>query len=72
MESVPASTKLLLVDDDEDFLELLSMQLSSRYQLSLARDGEEAVTGVAEERPGRVLRGVMMPGAGGRWGGGHR
>jgi len=65
MERAPASTKLLLVDDDEDFLELLSMQLSSRYQLSLARDGEEALTKVAEERPDMVLLDVMMPRLGG-------
>ncbi len=65
METAPASAKLLIVDDDEDFLDLLSMQLSPRYQLVLARDGEEALTKVATEKPDMVLLDVMMPRLGG-------
>ncbi|MFN7973754.1 MAG: response regulator [Acidobacteriota bacterium] len=56
---------LLIVDDDEDFLDFLAMHLSPRYKVVFARDGEEALAKVAEQRPSLVLLDVMMPKLGG-------
>lgn len=66
MEAPPRSDKvLLIVDDDDDFLDFLSMHLSTRYRVLLARDGEEALAKVAEALPSLVLLDVMMPKLGG-------
>ncbi len=56
---------LLIVDDDEDFLDLLAMRLGKRFRLLLAHDGEEALAKVAEQKPDLVLLDVMMPRLGG-------
>jgi len=52
---------VLVVDDDEDLLSLLSLHLSSRCRLQVARDGDEALIHIAQERPDLILLDVMMP-----------
>lgn len=53
--------KILIVDDNADNLELLSVRLrNSGYQTLEASDGEQALTMVSEE-PDLILLDVMMP-----------
>ena len=56
--------KILLVDDEEAVLALLSATLGTddRYSLLLARNGDEAVKVCGRERPDLILLDVMMPG----------
>ncbi len=55
--------KVLLADDEEDILMLVSATLGGddRYSLILARDGEEALTRAREEHPDLIFLDVMMP-----------
>ena len=55
--------KVLLADDEEDILMLVSATLGGddRYSLILARDGEEALTRAREENPDLIFLDVMMP-----------
>ena len=55
--------KLLLADDEEDILMLVSATLGGddRFSLILARDGEEALARAQSEKPDLVFLDVMMP-----------
>ena len=55
--------KILLADDEEDILMLVSATLGGdeKYGLILARDGEEALTQAREQKPDLVFLDVMMP-----------
>ena len=55
--------KVLLADDEEDILMLVSATLGGddRYDLILARDGEQALNRAREERPDLMFLDVMMP-----------
>ena len=55
--------KVLLADDEEDILVLVSATLGGddRYSLVLARDGEEALQRAREEKPDLIFLDVMMP-----------
>ena len=55
--------KVLLADDEEDILMLVSATLGGdeRYELLLARDGEEALTRARDESPDLIFLDVMMP-----------
>ena len=54
--------KILLVDDSSTVLTLERMILAKYgYQLSTARDGEEAVMKARTERPDLILMDVVMP-----------
>ena len=55
--------KVLLADDEEDILMLVSATLGGddRYELILARDGEQALNLAREERPDLMFLDVMMP-----------
>ncbi len=62
-----APKKMLIVDDDADIVELLSMVLESPGRVLLtAYDGQEALDVVHHERPDLVLTDVMMPRLDGR------
>lgn len=53
---------ILAADDDEDILALVSLRLTRLgYRVHQARDGEEALAAVAEERPDLVVIDAMMP-----------
>lgn len=55
--------RILLVDDDDDFLQLLSMRLAGAgYELSLATSGEEAMGKLAVFRPDLVVTDLRMDG----------
>ena len=53
---------VLVVDDDPDLVEALSMELESEnYRVAKAYDGVEAWDRIKEERPHLVILDVMMP-----------
>jgi CheY-like chemotaxis protein len=54
--------KILVVDDNDDIREMLSLLLGMRgYRVVVAADGEEAIQVAASERPDVILMDVMMP-----------
>ncbi|MFB0536983.1 MAG: formate/nitrite family transporter [Anaerolineae bacterium] len=53
--------RILVVDDDRDFVDLTSMILTKEgYEVVSAADGEQALQTMEEERPDLVLLDVMM------------
>jgi DNA-binding response OmpR family regulator len=53
---------ILICDDDELLVELLSFRLSAKgYGVLIARDGAEAVEVATSERPDAILLDNMMP-----------
>lgn len=55
-------TRILLVDDEPDILEILDYNLTSEgYQVEKAKNGLEAIEKVEEWKPHLVLLDVMMP-----------
>ena len=64
MKTIP--TKLLLVDDEEDFISALAERLRIRnYDATIATSGEAAMLMIQQERPDIVLLDLKMPGMGG-------
>ncbi|UCD87962.1 MAG: response regulator [Desulfobacterales bacterium] len=64
MMTIP--TKLLLVDDEEDFISALAERLRIRnYDTSLATSGEAAMLLIQQDRPDIVILDLKMPGMGG-------
>jgi DNA-binding response OmpR family regulator len=54
--------KILLVDDDPDILDALSMILQSQgYQVVTARDGVEALASLRGEMPALMILDLLMP-----------
>lgn len=51
---------VLLVDDDEVFVEAVSAILETRYEIRTASNGTEAIASVAEFRPDLIVLDVMM------------
>ena len=53
---------VLVVDDDPDLVEAVSMKLEAeKYRVTKAYDGNEAWTRIKEERPDLIILDVMMP-----------
>jgi DNA-binding response OmpR family regulator len=58
--------RVLIVDDEKDFTELLSERLETRgFKTRIAFDGNEAISRLKEENADVVLLDVMMPGKSG-------
>jgi len=54
--------KILVVDDDPDILEALSMILESQgYQVVTAQDGIEALANLKAEKPDLMILDLLMP-----------
>ena len=53
--------KILLVDDAETILMMERLILHNEYDLVTARNGQEAVSAAASERPDLILLAVVMP-----------
>jgi len=54
--------KILLVDDDKDFIESTRLVLESKpYQVIVASNGDEGLRKAREEKPDLILLDVMMP-----------
>jgi len=61
-----AKKKILVCDDDPLLLELIDFRLRARgYDVVVAKDGTEAMSLVASERPSLVVLDAMMPRMGG-------
>ena len=53
---------ILVVDDDPDLVEAVSMKIESKnYRVAKAYDGVEALEKIKEEKPALVILDVMMP-----------
>jgi two-component system alkaline phosphatase synthesis response regulator PhoP len=58
-----AKQKILVVDDEEDILELLTFNLTKEgYDVSSASTGEEALSVARTESPDLILLDLMLPG----------
>jgi len=54
--------KILLVDDDPDFVEATKTVLESKaYEVSVAYDGDEGLRKAREEKPDLILLDIIMP-----------
>src|SRR5579859_2975676 len=54
--------KILLVEDDNNLREIYEARLMAEgYQISTARDGEEALVKAKQEKPDLIISDVMMP-----------
>ncbi len=57
-----AEAKILLIDDDPDFIEATRTVLESvPYDIVVAYDGDEGLVKVQEERPDLILLDIIMP-----------
>lgn len=57
-----ANPKILLVDDDPDFKQLLSFDLKKNgYDVVMAGDGEEGLAKADKEKPDLILLDIKMP-----------
>ncbi len=55
--------KILIVDDEPDFLEVMSTRLEANdYDVTTAANGEEALSYVKNNKPDAVLLDILMPG----------
>ena len=58
--------KILVVDDEIDFLEMLKLRLeANNYSVVTAMDGNEALEKFKNEKPAAVLLDILMPGVDG-------
>lgn len=58
-----AKKKILVVDDEVDFSELMKLRLEANdYDVIVLNNGEEAVERVKKDKPDAVLLDIMMPG----------
>jgi DNA-binding NtrC family response regulator len=55
-------TKILVIDDDPKVSWILSEGLSSKYEITSARDGIEGIQMVSTEKPDLILLDIKMPG----------
>jgi two-component system alkaline phosphatase synthesis response regulator PhoP len=53
--------KVLIVDDEPGVRQLVTKILSRDYTVIEARDGEEAINAVHNQKPGIVIMDMMMP-----------
>jgi len=57
-----ANKKILLVDDEKDFLELMNLRLTQAgYDIIKAYNGQEAVDAVLSKGPDIIILDYMMP-----------
>lgn len=57
-----AGEKILLVDDDQDFSQLLEFDLRKKsYQVLRAGNGEEGLEKVKSEKPALIILDIKMP-----------
>ncbi|UCB57595.1 MAG: response regulator [Candidatus Omnitrophota bacterium] len=54
--------KILVVDDEPDFLKIITMRLeANNYQVITAPSGKEALKKIKQEKPDVVLLDILMP-----------
>lgn len=57
----PQHGSILVVEDNEDLLDILTSLLSPIYKVSIAMNGKEGLKKAEEEQPDLILSDVMMP-----------
>lgn len=58
-----AKSKILIVDDDNNIAELISLYLTKEcYDTKIVNDGEEALTAFEQYQPNLILLDLMLPG----------
>ena len=58
-----AKRKILIVDDEPDFLEVVRTRLEANdYEVATSANGEEALEYVKNDKPDAVLLDILMPG----------
>ncbi len=57
--------KIIIIEDEETLLDLLQKKLSRDYQVEIARDGQEGLEKIKEDRPDLILLDIVMPKMGG-------
>jgi len=57
--------RILIVDDDQRIIQLLSEHFKERYTVDIAMDSGEALAIVRRQRPDLVLLDIMLPGISG-------
>jgi len=57
--------RILLVDDDWDFVEATKMLLETRYQVEVAYKGDEGLEKARKEKPDLIILDIIMPTADG-------
>lgn len=53
--------RVLIVDDDDNFRNLLYMALDDDFDVAFATDGRRALALIGEEKPDLIICDVMMP-----------
>ncbi len=53
--------KILVVDDNQSFIQLMEMSFSKEFDIIEALDGEEGLKKAIAEKPGIILIDIMMP-----------
>lgn len=53
-------TTIMVVDDDPDFVEIVSLILESQYEVTSAANGKQALERMRGQKPDLVLLDVMM------------
>ena len=53
--------KILLIDDDWDFVEATKMLLESRYKVAVAYTGDEGLKKARKEKPDLIILDIIMP-----------
>lgn len=61
LEDVADKSCLLLVEDNEELLHILTSLLSPLYRVVIAMDGKEGLDKAMEERPDLILSDIVMP-----------
>ena len=55
-------TKILLIDDDPDFVEATKLVLESKpYEVIMASDGSEGITKARKDKPDLIILDIIMP-----------
>lgn len=58
-------SRILLIDDDRDFVEATSLVLASAYDVDVAYDGQVGLSQARQTRPDLIILDVIMPGGDG-------
>jgi two-component system alkaline phosphatase synthesis response regulator PhoP len=53
--------RILLVDDDRDFIESTKAVLEEKYEVLVAYDGDEGIEKARSEKPDLIILDVIMP-----------
>jgi CheY-like chemotaxis protein len=61
MKALPARTRVLIVDDNHDILDLLEVFLFGKYDIVTALNGFEGLKTAREMMPDLIITDIMMP-----------